>query len=124
MKKILYLILLCAVVFIVSACGTVPQVSPNNSLDEIIPDGKFYFKSKTCAHCAVVDKYISDANLKQKLFFITRDIESDLNAVPLLKTIGKKCLLSDTEIGVPLFWDGTNCYLGDVKVIEYFKTLN
>ncbi len=91
--------------------------------DATIPLGKFYFKSITCSHCKIVDTYINENNTKQKVFFITREIDNDPNAVAILKSIGKKCLLSDTELGVPLFWDGTSCYLGDQEVIDYFKTL-
>ncbi len=110
-------------VIFLSACGTTNTNQSTVLPDASIPAGKFYFKSTTCAHCAVVDAYINEQNVKQKLFFVTRQIDNDPNAVAILKSIGKKCLLSDTELGVPLFWDGTSCYLGDEKVIEYFKSL-
>ncbi len=120
MKK---LFLLFSCVIVLSACGTV-KTNQNIQLAEAsIPPGKFYFKSTTCLHCKTVDTYITENNIQQKVFFVTREINNDSSAVAILKTIGKKCLLSDAELGVPLFWDGTNCYIGDKEVIEYFKTL-
>ncbi len=120
MKK-LFLLISC-VVFL-SACGTA-KTNQNSVIQEIsIPPGNFYFKSTTCLHCKVVDSYISENNISQKIFFVTREINNDTGAVEILKSVGKKCLLSDAELGVPLFWDGTKCYVGDKELIEYFKTL-
>lgn len=120
MKKI---ILMISCVVLLSACGTT-NTNQNLPVGEAsIPPGNFYFKSSSCAHCKVVDSYITENNVQQKVFFVTREINTDASAVALLKSIGKKCLLSDTELGVPLFWDGSNCYIGDQEVIEYFKTL-
>ncbi len=120
MKKIILSVTCLIVVLLFSACGTATNTVSNT--ETIIPTGKFYFHSKTCPHCAIVDDYISKENIKQKLYFISREIDVDAGAVSLLKAVGKKCTIPDNELGVPLFWDGSSCYTGDKEVINYFKS--
>jgi len=119
MKKFAYSTVFLALFFL-SGCGTV-QTNTVSEIPITIPPGRFYFHSKTCAHCAIVDQYISDNKISQKLYFVSQQLETDPEAVAFLKDVGKKCTISDADLGVPLFWDGTKCYLGDQSVIDYFK---
>ncbi len=105
----------------VSGCGTKTNVSTNT--ETVIPAGKFYFHSKSCAHCAKVDEYIAQEKVRENIYFISREIDVDAGAVDLLKAVGKKCAIPNNELGVPLFWDGASCYTGDIDVINYFKSL-
>ncbi len=102
-------------------CGSPLSVSPQVDIE--IPLGKFYFYADSCPHCVVVNEYIRDNKVRQKLYFITQNAGTDQYSVNLLHSIGKRCAINEADLAVPLFWDGQKCYLGEEGVISYFQTL-
>lgn len=112
-------ILLIGIIFI-AGCGKATVVPTQTT--QTIPPGMIYFHSSTCQHCALVNSYIEENNIKQKLFFISREVSSDKDAYNLIQVVGKRCGISESNLAVPLFWDGTTCYLGDENIISFFKS--
>ncbi len=110
-------------VFLISltGCGKIQQQVVQAPIS--IPPGMIYFFSPTCQHCAIVKEYIETNNISTKLFFVSRDISSDKDAFSLIQEVGRRCGITENRLAVPLFWDGSSCYLGDDRVIEYFKSL-
>ncbi len=88
-----------------------------------IPAGKFYFFSADCTHCAAVQRHVEETGLKQRLYYIEQRIDNNPAATDLLKAMGRRCGLADSQMAVPFFWDGTSCYLGEDEVISYFNTI-
>lgn len=111
------------IMFALSGCGT-PKPVQNTSANVSIPAGKFYFSSTTCAHCATVSQYVTEHDVKNKLYYIERDIGPDPYNTALLKAIGERCGISQNDLAVPFFWDGSACYVGDGEVIAYFERLS
>lgn len=108
---------------VLTGCGSRPlavETSPAVS----IPPGYFYFYSKTCAHCTVVETYMNENNIRQKLYFVSKDVTEDKAAFDLMQAVGEYCQIKQTDLGTPLFYDGQKCYLGDKDVISYFESLN
>ncbi|MCX6792899.1 MAG: hypothetical protein NTY12_02645 [Candidatus Falkowbacteria bacterium] len=120
--KISRYISLIVFVFSLSACGSNQNVEQVKT-ELTIPPGKILFISKTCSHCALVKQYISDNKVLAKTYFVERDITSDQEAYQIMPLVGQRCGFTESNLGVPLFWDGTKCYLGDENIINYFKTL-
>ena len=80
------------------------------------------FYSDTCPHCKIVEQYIKDNNIKNYIVF--RELEVSTNAANS-QLLGKKaasCGLPTDSIGVPLFFDGKNCLVGDQDIIKYFSS--
>lgn len=121
-KKIKISALLLLMMLLLTACGS-KQSAPVIQKEITIPPGNILFFSKTCAHCAIVEQYISDNNVHQKLYFVEREITTDQDAYNLFPVIGQRCGINTDNLGVPLFWDGIKCYLGDENIINYFKNL-
>jgi len=117
MKKLLFSLFL---IIFLSGCSSV-AVNTNQNSSLTIPAGMIYFHSSTCPHCANVNSYIEQNNIKQKLFFVSKEINSDKSAYDLAKLVGQKCGISESNLGVPLFWDGQKCYLGDEDIINFLK---
>ena len=115
----IYYLLLIGIIFIAGCTKT--TVVPTQTT-QAIPPGMFYFHSSTCQHCALVNSYIEANNVKQKIFFVSQEINSNKEAYSLIQVVGKQCGISETNLAVPLFWDGTTCYLGDENIIAFFKS--
>lgn len=126
MKKI-FITLTIVCILVLTGCSFVqpPQFSSqiNQSQGVILP-GKFYFYSATCSHCATVNDFVSQNRVKERLFYIEAPIDNNPGNIELLQNIGQRCGVSQSELGVPLFWDGERCYHGSEEVIGYFETIN
>jgi len=114
-------IIILAFVLTLSGCGG--TATPVSQTPLSIPPGNIYFFTATCPHCANVKEYIETNNIKNRIYFVSRDISSDKDAYAIIQLIGQRCGISQNQLAVPLFWDTEKCYLGDDRVIEYFKTL-
>ncbi len=81
----------------------------------------FYY-SLTCPHCKNVEKYIEENNVKAKVTFEAKEVsENKDNAAEFADKVAK-CGIKPEEAGVPLFWDGSTCFVGDEPIINYFFT--
>ncbi len=80
-----------------------------------------YFYGEGCPHCVNVDTFMQDNKIEDKVSFVKKEVFNNAaNAEELTKT-AQLCALSANEVGVPLLYDGTQCYVGDVDVINFFK---
>lgn len=82
------------------------------------------FYSDSCPHCKNVEAYISESGVKDKIKFDEKEVsKSQVNAT-LLESKARQCGLDLTQgIGVPFFFDGQKCLMGDQPIIDYFKAL-
>jgi len=71
-----------------------------------------------CPHCQNVEQFMTENKVKERIFFVTKEIHDQQNSTELIET-ARRCQLSDDEIGVPLLWDGAQCYKGDQNIINY-----
>lgn len=82
------------------------------------------FYSTSCPHCQIVEKYISDNNIAAKLKFQKLEISQDPVNASLLEKRARECGLDvSLGLGVPFFFDGQKCFLGDQEIIDYFQKL-
>ncbi|MDD5623989.1 MAG: hypothetical protein PHI23_04755 [Candidatus Peribacteraceae bacterium] len=86
------------------------------------PEGIILYYGDTCPHCEVVDAFIRENKMHEKIVFTEKEVFQDKkNAYEL----GKKatlCGLSTDQIVVPLLWTGTGCLIGE-QDIEQFLTV-
>jgi len=94
-----------------------PSVNPNLA-------GTILFYGQGCPHCKIVEDYLSQNNIKDKVSFQELEVFFNNKNADLLGQLAKRCGLDNETIGVPLLWDGVNslCYTGDVDVVNFFKT--
>jgi glutaredoxin len=77
------------------------------------------FYGEGCPHCLVVEEYLGEnPTTKEQIFFTEKEIYSNKENNDQLKRVAQKCNLS--QIGVPLFFDGESCYIGDWEIINFF----
>ncbi|QQG52173.1 MAG: hypothetical protein HY931_02380 [Candidatus Falkowbacteria bacterium] len=87
-------------------------------------DEKILFYGDTCPHCKNVEEFMSTNGTKAKLSFLELEVYRNQSNAQLLVATAKKCGLDTSAgVGVPLFFDGEKCLLGDQDIINYFKQL-
>jgi glutaredoxin len=84
-------------------------------------DGIILFYGQGCPHCANVDKYIAENNVKDKVTFAELEVFSNQDNAKLLEEKAAVCGLPIDSIGVPFLWDGSKCLVGDQDIINFFK---
>lgn len=114
MKKILFSLLFIGSLLTLNACTN----TKSNQTEKAI-----LFFGSTCPHCVNVEEYINTNNISAKLNFDKLEVFNDTNNAALMAEKAKTCGLDTKTIGVPFFWTGSNCLLGDVDIINYFKNL-
>jgi len=79
------------------------------------------FYGDGCPHCAIVEDYIKNNNIKQKLSFEEKEVYYNQNNAKELEAKAKICGLATDSIGVPFLWEGEKCYVDDQEIIGFFN---
>jgi len=89
------------------------------------PATMILFYSDSCSHCRNVEAYINTNGIKNKIKFEEKEVSQNQANATLLERRARQCRLDMTQgVGVPFFFDGDKCLMGDEPIIDYFKTLN
>ncbi len=88
-----------------------------------IPKESILFVGEGCPHCKIVEDFISANGVNKKIQFTTKEVWNNQDNALLMTNIWKQCGLNTKNgMGVPLYWDGTNCFSGQDEIINLFKT--
>jgi glutaredoxin len=83
------------------------------------------FYSDSCPHCKNVEAYINENGIKDKIKFDEKEVSGSQANATILERKARQCGLDLNQgIGVPFFFDGKDCLMGDQPIIDYFKALN
>ncbi len=82
--------------------------------------GIVLFYGDGCPHCALVDEFIKNNGVKDKVSFEEKEVYSNRSNAEQLAAIAKKCNIPQDSIGVPFLWDGSKCLVGDKDIIDFF----
>ena len=88
-----------------------------NNLSDII-----LFYGEGCPHCLIVENYINENNVLDKINIDQKEVYSSESNAQILREKANSCNLDTNYIGVPFLWDGSNCYIGDVEIINFLKS--
>jgi glutaredoxin len=88
----------------------------NQSAGQII-----LFYGDGCPHCAIVEEYIKENNINDKISFAQKEVYYNQNNAKELEAKAKICGLPTDSIGVPFLWNGEDCLIGDQDIINFFK---
>jgi len=97
------------------------QENNNELVDNQSDNGIILFYGEGCPHCVIVENYIKENNIQNKISFIQKEVYNNQENAKDLQNKAKLCGLSPDSIGVPLLWDGKNCLIGDQDIINFFK---
>lgn len=84
--------------------------------------GIILFYGDTCPHCKVVEDYIKENNVREKVDFVNKEVyRNKANALEMNKK-AEFCGLPSNSVGVPFLFDGEKCLIGDRDIIDYFAS--
>jgi len=95
-----------------------------------VPEGIILFYGEGCSHCKIVDDFISQNKIADKVKLTHLEVWYNKDNQTILGEVAPKCGITSSQIGVPLLYDparlgeagGNNkCYTGDVDVINFLK---
>ncbi|EKD43946.1 MAG: hypothetical protein ACD_72C00062G0001 [uncultured bacterium] len=116
MKKYLPYIITAALILI----GGMIVFFPNKASG--LPTTSILFVGQGCPHCKNVEDFIVANQVDKKVQFETKEVwYNQANAI-LMNKVWKQCGLNPTNMGVPLYWDGSTCYNGEIEIVDYLKS--
>ena len=80
------------------------------------------FYGDSCPHCALVEDYIKENGIGDKISFSQKEVYHNQNNAKELEEKAKICGMPTDSIGVPFLWDGSKCLVGDQDIIDFFKS--
>lgn len=84
--------------------------------------GMILFFGESCPHCQNVEEYIDQNKIREKLEFQELEVYRNQENAQILAAKAKSCRLDiKNGLGVPFFYDGQNCYLGEDEIIAFFR---
>ena len=95
------------------------QAEPEENIGQAI-----LFYGNGCPHCKIVEEYIEENNIQDKLSFVRKEVYYNKDNALDLEAKAKICGLPARSIGVPFFWDGEKCFIGDRNIIKFFQEKN
>ena len=72
----------------------------------------------------IVEEYIEENNIKEKIFFEQKEVYYNKNNANELAEKAGLCGLPTNSVGVPFLWNGSKCFVGDQEIIEFLKEQN
>ncbi|MFH1546152.1 MAG: hypothetical protein ABIE14_02150 [Patescibacteria group bacterium] len=79
------------------------------------------FYGDGCPHCVIVEEYIERNDIEEKISFEQKEVYYSKKNANDLGDKAKMCGLPTDNVGVPFLWDGSECFVGDQEIIEFFK---
>jgi hypothetical protein len=94
-----------------------------------LPEGIVLFFGADCPHCKIVEDYISQNKIEEKVQFTKLEVPFGTKTSPELLSNAKlaiqmadSCKIDTSNgISIPFLYDGKNCLVGQDDVIKFFK---
>lgn len=81
-----------------------------------------FFYGDGCPHCTNVEIFLeANKDVEERIKFEKLEVWKNKENADLMKEGAKICGLDLNNLGVPLFWDGSKCFLGDSDIINLLK---
>lgn len=118
MKKLIILAIVLVIIILSIMYMQKGKVETDKSI--VVDSDIVLYYGDGCPHCDIVDEYVEENNIHQKIKFNYKEVYNDNANLRELNEHAVSCGME--RAGVPLLWDGEKCHVGDVKVIEYFES--
>ena len=85
------------------------------------PDGIILFYGEGCSHCKIVDDFLTQNKVEEKIKFTRLEVFKNTDNQKILLQKVQACKMDVIDVGVPFLWDEKNCLIGDQDIIKFFK---
>lgn len=118
---LLFLIVTVFSVIMITKDKETNHASPKLTVNNNQTQGVILFYGDGCPHCAIVEEYLDSNNVLEQVQYVMKEVYYNQVNANELGEKAKYCGMPTDSIGVPFLWDGSNCYVGDQDIIEFFK---
>jgi len=119
-KKILMVVL--AIVVLGVASFLIFKNKKEEAQKTINSSEMIFFYGQGCPHCVNVEKFLEEnRSVEEKVKFEKLEVWKSKENTQLMIERARNCGLSEKNLGVPLFWDGSKCLIGDTDIIDFLK---
>lgn len=88
----------------------------------VMPQGIVLFYGAECPHCKIVEDFLVQNKVDEKLKITRLETWHDESNALLLISTAQSCKVDVSQgAPVPLLWDGSKCYVGQDEAINFFK---
>ncbi len=74
-----------------------------------------------CPHCAILDQYLEENKVAEKVTFEKREVYHSRDNATLLEEKALACDIPGGAVGVPFLWANDICYVGDEDIKKFFN---
>lgn len=78
------------------------------------------FYGESCPHCKLVEDYINDNNVLDKIDLVRKEVYRDRGNSDELFARARECGIKTDSVGVPFLWNSGECLSGDKDIINFF----
>lgn len=107
------------IICLLAAAGLIWLIFTKNGVQSVSNNELILFYGETCPHCKNVEQFIRINGIDLKLDITRREAFLNRDNGNLLIKTAAQCGFSTNQIGVPLLWDGKNCYSGEDEIINF-----
>lgn len=117
------LIIIIVIILVVALFFVWYSTTAKNPVEPVsIPEGIILFYGDGCPHCKIVDDFIAENKIEEKINFSRLEVWYNKENQVIIAEVAEICQIASDNIGVPLLYDGAGkCYVGDVDVINFLK---
>jgi len=115
------IILALSLVILIKDRNIGPDIDQSQNNGNEIKSEIIFFYGDSCPHCQIVEKFIDENKIKDKISFISKEVYNNKQNSNELVAKAKICGLPTDSIGVPFLWDGQKCLIGDQPIIDFFS---
>ncbi len=91
---------------------------------EIKPTTLILFYGQECPHCAELEKIMDKQQIKDKVDIEEKEVYHNPDNLSEIFKVASSCGISEDSVGVPLLWDGKNCYVGNEEILNFLNKVS
>jgi len=80
------------------------------------------FVGDGCPHCEKIEEYIKTNKIDEKVQFDVKEIWYNKDNAAVMQQKADICKIPQDQLGVPLLFDGSKCYVGEVEITNFFNS--
>ncbi|MDF1497645.1 MAG: hypothetical protein P1P90_06380 [Patescibacteria group bacterium] len=94
------------------------EITKESLVDETNDGAVILYWAEGCSHCESVKFKIENARLDDKITIVQKEAYNDDEVYKEFFIRLKYCQVPEHQMGVPMLWDGEQCYLGVEEIME------
>ncbi len=127
--KLLFLLSLACLTIIAAGCdpaadadllraGDAEKITKESLVDETADGALILYWAEGCSHCVKVKYEIEKAGMNKQLNIISKESYGNDERYREFFARVQYCEVPVHQMGVPMLWDGENCYLGVTDILD------